>query len=267
MAWFDSWTEEMYTLIMWVTVGTVCQHSFKANLYVLQITRQKASGTKHAMLSPDKPKKRARVSTAKELPSLHTAHQIKEAGKETHLWAAKTRVAYSGHIHQACSWLQSHFPEEGMPPTLNHTGEDSEIYSDPNFKNAFEHVSNRCSDKALALYLSLRGFQENSSQSTIDSVQVGFKMLWDKTNTFGIVMVQHSVGSGITMMSITDGKATWSCESLNRKVKLTVTQHLEHLAFSAVVFMLWMGNYKLKLKCGDVKLDKTVVDGMFMKYL
>ncbi|KAI5994946.1 hypothetical protein F5J12DRAFT_929408 [Pisolithus orientalis] len=63
-------------------------------------------------------------------------------------------------------------------------------------------------------------------------------------------------------------KALPSGKSLNGKVMLTVTRHLEHLAFSAVTFMLWTRNYELlKLKCGDVKLDKTVIDGMFMKYL
>ncbi|KAI6139164.1 hypothetical protein BKA82DRAFT_138465 [Pisolithus tinctorius] len=55
-----------------------------------------------------------------------------------------------------------------MPLTPSHTGEDSKIYSDPEFRNAFEHAPNRCSDKALALYLLWRGFQENCSQSTID---------------------------------------------------------------------------------------------------
>ncbi|KAI6001641.1 hypothetical protein F5J12DRAFT_928371 [Pisolithus orientalis] len=59
-----------------------------------------------------------------------------------------------------------------------------------------------------------------------------------------------------------------SGESLSRKVRLAVTWHLKHLAFGAVVFMLWTRNYELlKLKHGDVKLDWTVIDGMFMKYL
>ncbi|KAI6000121.1 hypothetical protein F5J12DRAFT_951289 [Pisolithus orientalis] len=271
------------------------------------MVRQKASGTKHAVPSPDKPKKRARVSTTKELPSLHTAHRIKEAGKETHLRAAKTRAAYLGHVHRAHSWLQSHFPEEGMPLTPNHTGEDSEIYSDPNFKNAFEHVPNRCSDKALALYLSWRGFQENSSQSTIDGVRAGFKMLWDEADVLlaevddVVASIRHKVSSegaerkhsGAMKKEYMDKILAWSesfcpldaplqyiClatigykvlplgESLNGKVKLMVTQHLEHLAFSTVTFTLWTRNYELlKLKHGDVKLDKTVIDGMFMKYL
>ncbi|KAI6006498.1 hypothetical protein F5J12DRAFT_768678 [Pisolithus orientalis] len=230
------------------------------------------------MSSPDKPKKRARVSTAKELPSLHTAHRIKEAGKETHLRAAKTRAAYSGHVHRA--------------------------RFDPNFKNTFECMPNRCSDKALALYLSWRGFQENSSQSTIDSVRAGFKMLWDEADgaTFRgkwhhndahhrwegnpvlsaevddvVASIRHKVSSegaerkhsGAMKKEYMDKILAWS-ESfcpldapLQYILKLTVTWHLEHLAFSAVAFMLWTRNYELlKLKCGDVKLDKTVIDGI-----
>ncbi|KIO07402.1 hypothetical protein M404DRAFT_23906 [Pisolithus tinctorius Marx 270] len=63
-------------------------------------------------------------------------------------------------------------------------------------------------------------------------------------------------------------KALPSGKSLNRKVKLAVTWHLEHLAFSTISFTLWTRNYELlKLKHGDVKLDKTVIDSVFMKYL
>ncbi|KAI5982209.1 hypothetical protein EDD15DRAFT_2378154 [Pisolithus albus] len=129
-----------------------------------------------------KPKRGARASTAKEQPSLHVVHQIKEAGKQTHLWAAKTRETYSRHVRQARSWLQGHFPLEGAPQILAHTEHESEIYSDQGFKNAFERVPNQCSDKALALYLSWRGFQENCSQSTVDGVRAAFKMLWDESD-------------------------------------------------------------------------------------
>ncbi|KAI5982051.1 hypothetical protein EDD15DRAFT_2181820 [Pisolithus albus] len=129
-----------------------------------------------------KPKRRAGASTAKEQPSLHVVHQIKEAGKQTHLRAAKTRETYSRHVRQARSWLQGHFPLEGAPQILAHTEHESEIYSDPGFKNAFERVPNQCSDKALALYLSWRGFQENCSQSTVDGVRAAFKMLWDESD-------------------------------------------------------------------------------------
>ncbi|KAI6142364.1 hypothetical protein BKA82DRAFT_3956281, partial [Pisolithus tinctorius] len=132
-------------------------------------------------------KRRAKVSSPKEQPSLHTVHQIKEAGKQTHLRAAKTRATYARHVRQAQSWLQSHFPAEGMQlsPSPSHVGSgdlSSEVYGNPDFKNAFERVPNQCLDKALALYLSWKGFQENCSQSTIDGVRAAFKLMWDEAD-------------------------------------------------------------------------------------
>ncbi|KAI6041006.1 hypothetical protein EDC04DRAFT_2602047 [Pisolithus marmoratus] len=57
-------------------------------------------------------------------------------------------------------------------------------------------------------------------------------------------------------------------ESLSKNAKLVVTRHLQHLACGATMFTLWTRNYKLmKLKHGDINLDKTIIDSMFMKYL
>ncbi|KAI6019428.1 hypothetical protein BKA83DRAFT_4495450 [Pisolithus microcarpus] len=275
-----------------------------------------------------KPKRRARASTAKEQPSLHVVHQIKEAGKQTHLRAAKTRETYSRHVRQARSWLQGHFPLEGAPQILAHTEHESEIYSDPGFKNAFERVPNQCSDKALALYLSWRGFQENCSQSTIDGVRAAFKMLWDESDgaTFRgswhhndarhrwegnpvlsaevndvIASIRHKVSSdgaerthsGAMKKEYMDRILAWSAsqcpldiplqylrltmmgcrvpppgEFLSKSMKLTITRHLQHLACGATAFTLWTRNYELvKLKRGDVHLDKSIIDEVFMKYL
>ncbi|KAI5988006.1 hypothetical protein EDD15DRAFT_2172890 [Pisolithus albus] len=122
------------------------------------------------------------VPTAKEQVSLQAVHQIKEAGKQTHLRATKTRETYSRHIRQARSWLQSHFPVEGTLQIPAHTEDESDVYGNPGFKSAFEKVPNQCSDKALALYLSWRGFQENCSQSTIDGIRAAFKTLWDEAD-------------------------------------------------------------------------------------
>ncbi|KIM57781.1 hypothetical protein SCLCIDRAFT_1121577, partial [Scleroderma citrinum Foug A] len=43
-----------------------------------------------------------------------------------------------------------------------------------------------CSDSALALYLSWKGFDQKCSQSTIDGIRAGFKWWWDgvEGNTF-----------------------------------------------------------------------------------
>ncbi|KAI6002511.1 hypothetical protein EDC04DRAFT_2908510 [Pisolithus marmoratus] len=56
--------------------------------------------------------------------------------------------------------------------------------------------------------------------------------------------------------------------AMSKKMKLTVTRHLEQLACTAVGFMLWTRNYELvKLKRGDIKIDRTAMDGVFLKYL
>ncbi|KAL4065136.1 hypothetical protein J3A83DRAFT_4190563 [Scleroderma citrinum] len=203
--------------------------------------------------SPSKPKRKAGVPAAKDWPTLQVVHQIKEAGKQTHLWVAKTRMTYARHVGQACKWLKGHFLAEGTQPSLSHVEDDSEIYGDPNFKDAFEHIPNWCSDKALALYLSWRGFQEQCSQ----------------------MMVPRSVGIGTMMMCAVDGKyiqlAMAGLESLvilSKELKSLITQHIEQLAFSSVAFTLWTRNYELvKLKCRDIGLDCTAIDGMFLKYL
>ncbi|KAI6016548.1 hypothetical protein EDC04DRAFT_2577386 [Pisolithus marmoratus] len=269
------------------------------------MVRQKASTTKRAATSgsPDKPRRRARVPAAKEHPSLHTVHQIKEVGKQTHLRAVKTRETYSRHVRRACSWLQ--------------------VHSDPGFRNAFERMLNQCSDKALALYLSWRGFQENCSQSTIDGIWAAFKMLWDEADgaTFRgdwhhndtwhrwegnpvrsaevddvIASIRHKVSSegaerthsGAMKKEYMDRILTWlesRCpldfpleyiclammgfqalspgQSLSKNAKLMATRHLQHLACGAIAFTLWTRNYELvKLKRGDINLDKTIIDGV-----
>ncbi|KAL4072545.1 hypothetical protein V8B97DRAFT_2023336 [Scleroderma yunnanense] len=76
---------------------------------------------------------------------------------------------------------KGHFTAEKIQ-SPNHPEKDSETYGDPGFKDAFEHKPNQCSDKALALYLSWRGFQEHCSQSTIDGIRAAFKMWWDEAN-------------------------------------------------------------------------------------
>ncbi|KIN99420.1 hypothetical protein M404DRAFT_30472 [Pisolithus tinctorius Marx 270] len=302
------------------------------------MVRQKASTTKSIALpsSPDKRKRRAKASSPKEQPSLHTVHQIKEAGKQTHLRAAKTRATYARHVRQAQSWLQSHFPAEGMQlsPSPSHVGSgdlSSEVYGNPDFKNAFERVPNQCLDKALALYLSWKGFQENCSQSTIDSVRAVFKLMWDEADggTFReawhynsecqrwegnlvrlaevddvVASIQHKVNSqgskcthsGTMKKEYLDMILAWSnsCCPLDSplqyihsvmthsepsvpllgkwatdaKTKLTTMWHIEQLACAAVAFTLWTRNYELvRLKHGDIKLDRTAVDNVFLKYL
>ncbi|KAG1723917.1 uncharacterized protein EDB91DRAFT_1063111 [Suillus paluster] len=56
------------------------------------------------------------------------------------------------------------------------------MYEDPAFKDAFEDIPNRCSNKALALYMSLKGFHKNLSKTTIESIRSAFKKMWELSN-------------------------------------------------------------------------------------
>ncbi|KAG1767407.1 hypothetical protein EDD22DRAFT_819284 [Suillus occidentalis] len=63
-------------------------------------------------------------------------------------------------------------------PLLPASGEmhtDNDVYDDSAFKDAFDRIPNRCSDKALALYMSLKGFHENLSKTTVESIHSAFK--------------------------------------------------------------------------------------------
>jgi hypothetical protein len=56
---------------------------------------------------------------------------------------------------------------------------DNDVYDDGTFKDVFDRIPNRCSDKALALYMSLKGFHENLSKTTVESIRSAFKKLWE----------------------------------------------------------------------------------------
>ncbi|KIM63579.1 hypothetical protein SCLCIDRAFT_1172537, partial [Scleroderma citrinum Foug A] len=58
-------------------------------------------------------------------------------------------------------------------------------YHEPAFKNAFECSPNQCSDQALSIYLGWRGFKEKCSQSTVDGIQVAFKLMWNDADGSG----------------------------------------------------------------------------------
>ncbi|KAL4064462.1 hypothetical protein J3A83DRAFT_4191195 [Scleroderma citrinum] len=106
-------------------------------------------------LIPESPSKKKTPTS--ENSSLEAIHHIKEVGKQAHLQAEKTWKAYDGHICWGHEWLQSHTKSSSTIPTSI----VNDIYNDPAFKDAFEKLPNHCSDKALALYLSWRGFHEN----------------------------------------------------------------------------------------------------------
>ncbi|KAL4071195.1 hypothetical protein V8B97DRAFT_2104394 [Scleroderma yunnanense] len=134
------------------------------------MARQKSSLNKKPLI-PKSPSKRKTPSS--ENSSLEAIHHIKEVGKQAHLQAEKMQKAYDGHIHWGCKWLQSHTGSSSTIPASI----VKDIYNDPRFKDAFENIPNHYSDKALALYLSWRGFHENQSQSTVEGVHAAFKKL------------------------------------------------------------------------------------------
>ncbi|KAG1848191.1 hypothetical protein C8R48DRAFT_569353, partial [Suillus tomentosus] len=113
---------------------------------------------------------------------------------KTHLQASNTRTNYAGHVRRGREWLASHFESSTVSETrrddifqgslvpLLTTAEisaDNDVYEDLAFKDAFENVPNKCSDKALALYMSLKGFHENLSKTTVESIRSAFKKMWE----------------------------------------------------------------------------------------
>ncbi|KAG6329830.1 hypothetical protein ID866_9259 [Astraeus odoratus] len=149
--------------------------------------RQKASVSKQpiALGSPQKLRRKGRTVALVDQATLQVVHHIKEAGKHAHLQAPKTRKSYAGHVRRGCEWLEARCTMvlststtvKGQGDSKNAAEEGG--YDDPEFKNAFQHIPNKYSDKALALYLSWKGFEEQCSQSTIDGIRAAFKRYWD----------------------------------------------------------------------------------------
>ncbi|KAG1780203.1 hypothetical protein EV702DRAFT_1266678 [Suillus placidus] len=148
-------------------------------------------------------KPRRRKESAAPKSALADIQKCKELGIETHLQANKTRSSYAGHVRRGREWLASHFdapscsanegdssvPKEPSvqpvaPSVPSRVGDnpDSDVYADPAFKDAFGCMPNRCSDKALALFMSLKGFHENLSKNTVESIRAAFKKLWEQAD-------------------------------------------------------------------------------------
>ena len=52
-------------------------------------------------------------------------------------------------------------------------------YADPAFAGAFNSVPNMFSDKALALFLTYKGFHQDLRRTTVEGIQATFKDTWD----------------------------------------------------------------------------------------
>lgn len=140
--------------------------------------------TKKAPQPPESPKKTRRKRPLSTSQSLKVIEQLKEAGKEAHLKAKNTRKCYTGHVKRGREWLAEHFSandrdsdkaEWSAPDDL--AGEDP--YGDPEFAHAFDRTPNQCSDKALALFLTYKGFHQNLGKGTVEGIRAAFKNLWD----------------------------------------------------------------------------------------
>ena len=134
--------------------------------------------------SPEKKRRKRRMSTETGTSTLHAALQAKEDGKKAHLHARKTMLNYSGHVCQACEWLQhsleGNLTAEGTTLTGTDCPSTEEFYNDPLSKDAFERIPNKCSNEALSLYLAWRGFREQVSQSTVEGIRAALKWHWDR---------------------------------------------------------------------------------------
>lgn len=143
---------------------------------------------------PRRARRKQRPSPASSsLTSLRFIEQLKETGKQTHLKAANTRKLYAGHVKRGRQWLSEFLEKENSPksdtmvddqPELSWmtpecvTGED-DPYSDPAFARAFDGTPNKFSDKALALFLTYKGFYQNLGRNTVEGIRVAFKDMWD----------------------------------------------------------------------------------------
>jgi hypothetical protein len=146
-----------------------------------------------SIIVPKKAGQKKESATLKTAPA--DVQKCKQYGIETHLQENNTRSNYARHICRGWKWLVSHFDNLSKSAISKNTSKDSptlmlslppsvaidadnDVNDDPAFKDMFNRISNRCSDKALALFMSLKGFHENLSKMTVKSICLAFKKLW-----------------------------------------------------------------------------------------
>ncbi|KAL4072631.1 hypothetical protein V8B97DRAFT_2023395 [Scleroderma yunnanense] len=190
------------------------------------MARQKSSLNKKPLI-PESPSKKKTPTS--ENSSLEAIHHIKETWK-----------AYDGHICWGHEWLQSHTKSSSTIPTSI----VNDIYNDPAFKDAFEKLPNHCSDKALALYL------------TVEGVHVAFKKLWDSITH--ITNLAKSDRNPATSTEVDDVMA-----SIKHKVTAEGSDHVHSSAMKKEYMdkiLTWC--FKLvKLKQEDVQIIDVTLQG------
>ncbi|KAG1858189.1 hypothetical protein F4604DRAFT_1685051 [Suillus subluteus] len=280
------------------------------------MTRLKKDSTEAKQLSDAIHKKAGRKRSAGEKMALADVQRCKEHGIKTHLQASNTRTNYAGHVRHGREWLASHFtsstisktrtddiPEGSLVPLLMtakiHANND--MYEDPAFKDAFENIPNRCSNKALALYMSLKGFHENLSKTTVKSIHSAFKKIdgdtyqgkwnlneakqrWegnpaDSADIYDVLSsIKHKafrwhqaacpLDIALQMVQKVMNSAQPSDICLDLEMRTKLTHHLKQITFASNGWTLWTRCFELvKLQRKDISLDTTVFDGVLKMYL
>ncbi|KAG1888119.1 hypothetical protein F4604DRAFT_1674537 [Suillus subluteus] len=213
--------------------------------------------------------------------ALADVQKCKDLGIETRLQANNTRANYAGHVRRGQQWLASYFKtpaisesERGdiasdnllipMPssPASFDMHSDNDVHDDPAFKDAFDRIPNRCSHKALALFMSLKGFHENLSKTTVESIRSAFKKMWDLSITWIRVLRWHQAACpleiALHMIEKMMSGAQPSDLHLDFETRKQLTQHLEQIALAASGWTLWTRTSLL---------DVTMLDGVLKSYL
>lgn len=138
-----------------------------------------------APANPTKAKKTSLVAR-KGTATLSTIRDLQDQEKSTHGKALNTSKKYAVYVKRGREWLEEHFDacDPGEDPLTTHADEigtppdGDSPYDDPEFRNTFETIPNKYSDKALALFISYRCFQDGLGLSTADGAHAAFKHLW-----------------------------------------------------------------------------------------
>ncbi|KAG2140603.1 hypothetical protein DEU56DRAFT_734911 [Suillus clintonianus] len=163
---------------------------------MVRLTKGSAKTSQPPNVAPKKAGRKKGSAVPKT--ALADVQKCKQHGIDTHLQANNTRTNYAGHVRRGREWLASHFDNLSRSATSTDnvskdspalsmlplpagvaTDADDDIYDDPAFKDVFDSIPNGCSDKALALFMSLKGFHENLSKTTVESIRSAFKKLWE----------------------------------------------------------------------------------------
>ncbi|KAG1893884.1 uncharacterized protein F5891DRAFT_1256816 [Suillus fuscotomentosus] len=236
-----------------------------------------------------KPRRRKESAILKS--ALADIQKCKELGIEMHLQANKTRSSYADHVRRGCEWLASHFdapscsadkwdcsvPKDPLVqpvalsvPSFVRDNPDSDVYADPAFKDVFGCMPNRCSDKVLALFMSLKGFHKNLSKNMVESIRTAFKSSGSKheQHPAGLHEAAFLLEIALQAIQLVMSGTLPSQVQLTLDTRTQLTRHLEQVTFDAGIWTLWSRCFELvKLQHKDISLDTILLDTVMKKYL